>query len=43
MMTPEHGVYIMTKEQKALIPVNTSSMADDLITYIRLHLNLTVR
>ncbi|KAI7907321.1 uncharacterized protein BX663DRAFT_426640 [Cokeromyces recurvatus] len=41
MMTPEPGVYIMTKEQKATIPVNINSMADDLISYVRFHLNLT--
>ncbi|KAG1055790.1 hypothetical protein G6F43_002267 [Rhizopus delemar] len=41
MMTPEPGVYIMTKEQKATIPVNINSMADDLASYVRFHLNLT--
>ncbi|KAG0752573.1 hypothetical protein G6F24_013496 [Rhizopus arrhizus] len=41
MMTPEPGVYIMTKEQKVTIPVNINSMADDLISYVRFHLNLT--
>ncbi|KAI9358203.1 hypothetical protein BD770DRAFT_410509 [Pilaira anomala] len=41
MMTPEPGVYIMTKEQKATIPVNINRMADDLISYVRFHLNLT--
>ncbi|KAG1151373.1 hypothetical protein G6F37_004828 [Rhizopus arrhizus] len=41
MMTPESGVYIMTKEQKATIPVNINSMTDDLISYVRFHLNLT--
>lgn len=42
-MTPEPGVYIMTKEQKATIPVNINSVADDLMSYVRFHLNLTVR
>ncbi|CAO3692898.1 unnamed protein product [Rhizopus microsporus] len=41
MMTPEPGVYIMTKEQKATIPVTINSMADDLTSYVRFHLNLT--
>ncbi|KAI7901969.1 uncharacterized protein BX663DRAFT_94989 [Cokeromyces recurvatus] len=43
MMTPEPGVYIMTKEQRADIPLCINNMHDELISFIRLHLNLTVR
>jgi hypothetical protein len=42
-MTPEPGVYVMSKEQRADIPLRISNMHDELIAFIRLHLNLTVR
>ncbi|KAI9470783.1 MAG: hypothetical protein EXX96DRAFT_491183, partial [Benjaminiella poitrasii] len=41
MRTPEPGVYVMTKEQRATIPVDIRNMTDELMQYVRLHLNLT--
>ncbi|ORY99342.1 hypothetical protein BCR43DRAFT_504031 [Syncephalastrum racemosum] len=41
MVTPEPGVYVMTKEQKAEILVTVEDMAINLIPSMRLYLNLT--
>ena len=43
MITPEPGVYVMAKEQRADIPLRISNMHDELMAFIRLHLDLTVR
>lgn len=42
MMPPEPGVHIMTKEQRATMPVDIRNMAEELVPHVRLHLNLTV-
>ncbi|CEI97212.1 hypothetical protein RMCBS344292_11348 [Rhizopus microsporus] len=41
MRTPESAVYVMTKDQRATIPVDIRNMAYELMSYVRLHLNLT--
>ncbi|KAG1050324.1 hypothetical protein G6F43_007388 [Rhizopus delemar] len=41
MMPPEPGVHIMTKEQRATMPVDIRNMAEELVPHVRLHLNLT--
>lgn len=41
-MPPEPGVHIMTKEQRATMPVDIRNMTEELVPHVRLHLNLTV-
>lgn len=42
-MTPEPGVYIMTKEQNCSIHIVFDNMGDELLPFVYFNLNLTVR